>query len=141
VARFFGEVNELHGIVHNRSVATPFGVIAADGHPEAATVQVVIRPEGLKLAPANGDASGLSPGSGPERAPPACFAKVLAARLLGRSSWIHLSIGGPGIGEHDPMHSHFHARVPGTFLPPEGEVLEVRLDPAQAFVFKAGEAA
>jgi iron(III) transport system ATP-binding protein len=130
VARFFGEVNELHGIVHNRSVATPFGAVAAAGHPEAATVQVVIRPEGLKLAPAEGS---------PVDEQEACYAKVLAARLLGRSSWIHLCIGGPGQAEHDPTHAHFHARVPGTFLPPEGEVLAVRLDPAQAFVFKMGE--
>ena len=125
VARFFGEVNELRGIVRNRSVATPFGLVSADGHAEAATVEIVIRPEALKLAPANGAAAGEGQ----------CVAKVMAARLLGRSSWIHLDIGGPS-GHGETAHAqHFHARVPGSFLPAENEMLSVSLDPAQAFVF------
>jgi iron(III) transport system ATP-binding protein len=123
VARFFGEVNELRGIVRDRAVATPFGSLRADGHAEAASVQVVIRPEALKLTPADSD----------KGAP--CIAKVMASRLLGRSSWIHLDIGGSG--EHP---QHFHARVPGSYLPAEDEMLAVRLDPAQAFVFALPDA-
>jgi iron(III) transport system ATP-binding protein len=130
VARFFGEVNELRGLVRNRAVTTPFGAVAANGYAEGATVQVVIRPEGLKLD------SAAAQGAGPA----ACYAKVLASRLLGRSSWVHLDIGGhSGHGSGDPAHAHFHARVPGSFLPSEGELLAVRLDPGQAFVFKASD--
>ena len=122
VARFFGEVNELRGIVRNRAVATPFGPVSADGHAEAATVQVVIRPEAIRLAPVN-----ETGGEGMR-----CIAKVMAARLLGRSSWIHLDIGGPS-GHGETAHAqHFHARVPGSFLPAENEMLAVSLDPAQA---------
>jgi len=129
VARFFGEVNELRGIVRNRAVVTPFGPVSADGHAEAATVQVVIRPEALKLAPANGASAGEG----------RCIAKVMAARLLGRSSWIHLDIGGPS-GQGELAHAqHFHARVPGSFLPAENEMLSVSLDPSQAFVFALAE--
>ncbi len=128
VARFFGEVNDLRGIVRDRVVATPFGPVAANGHVEAAMVQVVIRPEALKLSPANDRAAGAAP---------ACIAKVMAARLLGRSSWIHLDIGGPSGEAGHPQ--HFHARVPGSFLPAEGEVLAVRLDPNQTFVFARPE--
>jgi iron(III) transport system ATP-binding protein len=124
VARFFGEVNELRGLVRDRAVATPFGPVRADGHAEAATVQVVIRPEALKLSPVNGQGAG-------ERS--SCIAKVMAARLLGRSSWIHLDIGGMAGEAGHPQ--HFHARVPGSFLPAENEMLGVSLDPTQAFVF------
>jgi iron(III) transport system ATP-binding protein len=64
---------------------------------------------------------------------------VLAARLLGRTSWVHLALAGAGEAggphEGEAGHLHFHARAPGRFLPPESEVLGVRLDPAQAFVF------
>jgi len=126
VARFFGEVNELRGLVRDRAVATPFGPVRAEGHAEAAMVQVVIRPEALKLAPANGK------GGAP------CIAKVMASRLLGRSSWIHLDIGGPagtGLGGEAGHPQHFHARVPGSYLPAENEMLAVRLDPTQVFVF------
>mgnify|MGYP003345772837 CR=1 FL=1 len=130
VARFFGEVNELRGIVRNRAVATPFGPVSADGHAEAATVQVVIRPEAIRLAPVN-----ETGGEGMR-----CIAKVMAARLLGRSSWIHLDIGGPS-GHGETAHAqHFHARVPGSFLPAENEMLAVSLDPAQAFVFALSDA-
>jgi iron(III) transport system ATP-binding protein len=133
VARFFGEVNELRGLVRDHAVMTPFGSVTASGYAEGATVQVVIRPEGLKLSPA----AQAAQGSGPS----ACYAKVLASRLLGRSSWVHLDIGGQaGHGTGDPAHAHFHARVPGSFLPAEGELLTVRLDPAQAFVFTAPDA-
>ena len=89
---------------------------------------MLIRPEALKLRPAEAD--------------PACPAKVLAARLLGRSSWVHLCLGVDALAAEPPPvapddHLHFHARVPGRFLPPEGEVLAVDLDIGQSFVFPA----
>ena len=59
---------------------------------------------------------------------------MLAARMLGRASLIHMRMTW-GRGEA----LHLHARVPGNFLPEEGEVIDVRLDPARAYVF-AGEA-
>jgi iron(III) transport system ATP-binding protein len=123
VAHFFGQVNELPGIVAGRAVATPFGSLDAGGHADGTKVRVLIRPEALKL--------GRISDAGAE---PACVAKVVAARLLGRSSWVHLCLGR---GENTDAHAHFHARVPGRFLPAEGEVLAVALDPAQAFVFAA----
>lgn len=128
VAAFFGHVNEVRGEVRGHAVATPFGQVPAGDFAEGAEVRVLIRPEALKLRPFETD--------------PACPAKVLAARLLGRSSWIHLCLGAaaaaalpPAAGDGD--HLHFHARVPGRFLPPEGAVVAVDLDVAQAFVFPA----
>ncbi|MBL8697448.1 MAG: ABC transporter ATP-binding protein [Alphaproteobacteria bacterium] len=125
VAAFFGQVNEVVSEVRDRRVTTPFGAVPAEAMGEGTRVRVLIRPEALKLRLTE-----------IERA---CPAKVLAARLLGRSSWIHLCLGAqPGTApETSPAHLHFHARVPGRFLPQEGLVLGVELDTSQAFVFPA----
>lgn len=123
VARFFGQVNEWRCQLAHGKVATPFGAVDAAGHADGAHVRVLIRPEALKL-------SRIADGA----AEPACVAKVVAARLLGRSSWIHLCLG--RTHQTDP-HSHFHARVPGRFLPAEGEVVAVELDPRETFIFAA----
>jgi iron(III) transport system ATP-binding protein len=66
---------------------------------------------------------------------------VIAARLLGRSSWVHLCLGqhpGPGATDHDHDQRHVHARVPGRYLPPEGAILDIDLDADQVFVFPVG---
>ena len=56
-----------------------------------------------------------------------------AARLLGRTSLVHLSVPAA-----DGRILHLHARMPGIFLPPDGSHVSVVLDPRQAFVFPAG---
>ncbi|MEO3430301.1 ABC transporter ATP-binding protein [Pelagibius sp. CAU 1746] len=119
VASFFGEINQLDGVVKAGEVATPFGAVAAGGLPDGSPVQVLIRPEALHLTPVD-DGCPVPPHS----------VAVMAARLMGRTSLIHLrSLELP---EGSP---HFHARVPGRFLPPERQCLAVALDRAQAFVF------
>ena len=119
VASFFGEVNRLRGRVEAGHVPTLLGQICAPGLDEGAEVEVLIRPEALRLDPQGGQAE---PQSG--------SARVLAARVLGRSSLIHLSLAGSN--GHD---LHLHARVPGRFLPAEDQVMGIQLDPAQTFVF------
>jgi len=137
VAGFFGQVNVWHGVVAGGAVATPVGRIAANFLGEGARAEVLVRPEAMRLAPV---------GDGPEQAvaAPAVRGRVLAARLLGRSSWIHLCCGdeeggpkGGGPKEGEAGHLHFHARVPGRFLPAEGEVFGITVDAAQVFVFAA----
>ena len=118
VAEFFSEVNRLSGVVEGGTVQTPFGALSANGLSDGAAAEVLIRPEALKLAPV----ADIGAGS----------ARVLAARMLGRTSLIHLCTC-QQIGEE----LHLHARVPGRFLPSEDEVLRVTLDPSQAFVFPA----
>src|SRR3546814_1914124 len=49
VASFFGDINQLEGIVEAGEVVTPFGAVAAPGFPEGGAVQVLIRPEALHL--------------------------------------------------------------------------------------------
>ncbi len=120
VASFFGEVNRLRGVVEAGGVRTPFGALPAAGFPQGAGVEVLIRPEALRLRPSGESA--------------AVTAQVLAARLLGRTSLIHLRLGD---GATPPL--HLHSRMPGRFLPAEGEIVEVDLDAAQAFVFAADD--
>jgi iron(III) transport system ATP-binding protein len=124
VAAFFGQVNEFRGVVADGIVSTPLGGLDAPGLAEGTPVDVLIRPEALRLG---------APGRS------TVTARVMAARLLGRSSWIHLSLSGPvgGPQEGQAGHLHFHARVPGRYLPPEGELLGVGLERSQAFVFPA----
>ena len=117
-ARFFGEVNRLPGIVANGAVATPFGAIDAGGLADGTPAEVLIRPEGLALA-TSGTVS----------------ARVDAARLLGRTSLVHLSV----LGRGQRALCHLHAQIPGPYLPAEGATVGVSLDPRQAFVFAASE--
>ena len=93
--------------------------VSAGDLAEGSAVEVLIRPEALHLT-ALDDGSEVPPHS----------VTVMAARLMGRTSLIHLRsldlpVGAP----------HFHARVPGRFLPPERQRLAVALVRAQAFVF------
>ena len=127
VAAFFGEVNRLSGTVREGRVRTPFGWAQAEGFAEGAEVEVLIRPEALHLRP-------IGPGCRAGERP----AHVLASRMLGRSSLIHLSVHG---AQSDDL--HLHARIPGRHLPAENEVMAVELDRTQAFVFplKNGKAA
>ena len=123
VATFLGEVNRLAGQVRLGMVATPFGPVPALGLREGERVEVLIRPEAIRLLP-------LSEGE-------ACHARarVEAARLLGRTSMVHLSVqeGGEEV--------HVHARIPGEYLPARDAIVAVALDPSRTYVFGASEAA
>lgn len=117
VAAFFSQVNRVRSVVRGGAASTPFGPIAAAGLPEGTEVEVLIRPEALRLgSPATTEGGAI--------------AKVIAARLLGRTSLIHL-----WAGEFGGVPQHLHSRMPGRFLPAEGELVAVSLDRTQAFVF------
>ncbi len=132
VAGFFGEINRLEGRVAGGRVATVLGTVEAGGLGDGEAVEILIRPEALRLRSAPAGSSCGAP-SAPRGCETPGRARVMAARLLGRTSLVHLSVERPGEEE-----LHLHARVPGRFLPQENEVLEVRLDHSQTFVF-AGE--
>ena len=124
VASFFGEVNLLTGTIEHGRVATPFGDLAVHGIAEGTPVEVLIRPEALHL-------TAMTPAmAAGERG----AARVMAARMLGRSSLVHLSVDNA-----NGQDLHLHARIPGRYLPKENELLAVHLDHSQAFVFPLGE--
>ena len=72
---------------------------------------------------------------GVERADSALCGKVLASRMLGRTSLIHLCLC-----QHAKEKFHLHSRVPGRYLPAENETVSIELDPSRAFVFPAMDA-
>ncbi|MBT5264511.1 MAG: ABC transporter ATP-binding protein [Rhodospirillaceae bacterium] len=125
VAAFFGEVNELDGQVQGGEVRTVLGDLPAGDQPEGAAVKVVVRPEAMGL---HGEPFKQS-----------CpLATVVQSRLLGRTSLVHLSID--MIDPASRENHHFHARMPGVYLPEEGRRVCIDLDLSQAFVFGEAEA-
>lgn len=118
VVTFFGEVNELSGTVHNGKVQTPVGAVDASWLEEGSEAQIMIRPEALRIKERDLPAQAHS------------HSHVIMAKLLGRTSLIHLCAHG-----EDGQEAHLHARVPGVFLPEEGQPIDIDLDHSQVFIF------
>jgi iron(III) transport system ATP-binding protein len=116
-ASFFGEINRLDGVVRNGCVDTPLGCVHPSNLADGTPVEVLIRPEMLSLSE--------TPPAGP-----ATEARVQAARLLGRTSLVHMTVEDPRQG---PV--HLHARVAGVWLPAEESRVWIALDAGRAFVF------
>lgn len=116
VAEFFGEVNKFYCRALDGIVSTPVGQFSAPGLQNGDEAVVVIRPEAIAL--------------NSERSDSHLYGKVLASRMLGRASLIHLS---QCDYEHEEF--HIHSRVPGRFLPQEGEIVPITLKPDHVFVF------
>ena len=121
VAELFSDVNRIRGVVAGGRIDTALGPIGADGLADGTEVEALMRPESLGLGP-GGD--GLASGT------------VLAARMLGRSSLVHLGVPRPGEAED----LHLHVRIPGRPRPREGDVVGIRLDADRVFVFPVTEA-
>ena len=115
VAGLFGEVNEIKGRVVDGHVLTPIGRICAPDLSNGAEVDVLVRPEALKISQ-NPDNTSV--------------ASVITSRLLGRSSLLHLSVA-----NGEPGGLHLHSRVPGRVLPEEGATVGITLDEQNVFVF------
>lgn len=116
VAEFFGEVNKIYGTAAAGSVDTPVGRFPAPTLRDGEEVEIVIRPEAIGVVA--------------ERPNAELCGRVLASRMLGRSSLIHLCLC-----EHTKDEIHLHSRVPGRFLPHEAETVTIEVDPNRAFVF------
>ena len=111
-ARFLSDTNELKGVVESRSVATPLGTLGANGLGDGTAVDVLVRPEALRIDA--GDGAGMP-------------ARVMSARVLGPYSLVEIAIGATG----EPL----VARLTGSAAPAPGSAVTVRLDPSQVFVF------
>ena len=113
VATFLGEVNRLPSRVRGGLAETAIGALPAPGLADGSAVEVLVRPEGLRL--------------GADSAPEAT---VDACRLLGATTLVHLSLpdGTGGL-------MHLHARLPPGRRLSRGERVTVAIDPERAFVF------
>jgi iron(III) transport system ATP-binding protein len=117
-AEFFGEVNRIPSRVAGNQVPSPFGPLPAGDIADGTPVMCLIRSEALRLhtRPLNGQGSP--------------HAVVEAARLLGRSSLIHLHTH-PSTGQT----LHVHARAMGVNLLRPGTEVWIDVDPRLVFVF------
>ena len=117
VAGLFGELNRIRGRVREGHVDTPIGRVCSPGIDEGAEADVLIRPEAIRIVPyTETGARGV----------------VVAARLLGGSTLLHLAVADAEAGE-----LHLHSRVSGFTLPPEGMIVGVGLEDRSVFVFPA----
>jgi iron(III) transport system ATP-binding protein len=118
VARFFSTTNEFSGTVQSGHVATPFGPLPAPGLAEGSRVQVLIRPESLRLA---------APG---ENGPVPVPGYVEEVRFLGGSKLLVVRLRS---GDADP--APVHVRYGGRDLPEPGGQVLLQLDPADGLIF------
>lgn len=126
-AAFFSDINILSGRVQGALTETPFGEFLTPGLPDGAPVEIVIRPQHLKI---DFDRAGQGPAPTPENGT-AARARVSRARYLGRESLVEFVTDQGGI----PL----NATVPGVFLPPPGTAMWLMLRRDRVFVFPGNQ--
>jgi iron(III) transport system ATP-binding protein len=122
-AMFFSDVNVIHGVVANASTDTPFGQFLTPGLADSADVEIIIRPQHLKM---DFDRNGAGPLPTPQEGVPA-RGTVARARFVGSQSIVELAM------DHDG--SVLKATIPGVFLPRPGTPLWLSLRRDRCFVF------
>ncbi|WP_282603440.1 ABC transporter ATP-binding protein [Paracoccus sp. PARArs4] len=122
-AAFFSDINLLTGRVSGALTRTPFGEFLTPGLPDGSEVDIVIRPQHLKI---DFDRAGQGPAPTVENGT-AARARVRRARYLGRESLVEFATDEGGI--------LLNATVPGVFLPPEGTPMWLMLRRDRVFVF------
>ncbi len=124
-AAFFSDVNVIRGVVHGALTETAFGHFLAPGHADGKEVDIVIRPQHLKL---DFDRGGQGPNPTPEHG---VWARgiVERARFIGKESLVEFRM------EFDE--SRLKASVPSVFLPKPGTPLWIAIRRDRCFVFPA----
>jgi iron(III) transport system ATP-binding protein len=128
-AAFFSDINVIRGVSRGALTETPFGAFLTPGHSDGGAVDIVIRPQHLKI---DFDRAGRGPNPTPQDGTPA-RGTVTRARYLGRESLVDFRMDFDG--------STLTASVPGVFLPHAGTVLWLMIRRDRCFVFPAGRTA
>lgn len=122
-AAFFSDINLIRGVSKGALTQTPFGAFLTPGHGDGAAVDIVIRPQHLRIA---FDRAGRGPNPTPQDGTPA-RGTVLRSRYLGRESLVDFAMDFEG--------AKLTASVPGVFLPKPGTVLWLMIRRDRCFVF------
>ncbi|WP_417259185.1 ABC transporter ATP-binding protein [Celeribacter sp.] len=122
-AAFFSDINVIRGKVKNAMVDTAFGAFLCPGRPDDTEVEIVIRPQHLRI---DFDRGGRGPAPTPQDGTPA-RGVVERARFMGRESIVEFRMDFDG--------SILHATVPSVFLPKAGTPLWLMLRRERCFVF------
>lgn len=122
-AGFFSDINVIRGKVQGSLTSTPFGEFLAPGFPDDTDVDIVFRPQHIRI---DFDRSGKGPNPTPEDGAPA-RGTVLRSRFMGRESLVEFQM------DHDG--SVLKATVPSVFLPKPGTALWLMIRRGRCFVF------
>lgn len=125
-AGFFSDINVLTGRVQGALTETPFGRFLTPGVPDGREVEIVIRPQHLRI---DFDRAGQGPAPTVENGT-AARARVIRARYLGRESLVEFATEQGAIA--------LTATVPGVFLPRPGTMMWLTLRRDRVFVFPRG---
>ena len=123
VASFFSDINTLQSKVKDGRTETPFGPFITPGFKEGSNVEIIIRPQHLKI---DFDRNGKGPSPTIQDGVPA-RGKVSFSRFIGKESIIEL------IMERDG--SKLKASIPGVFLPDAETPLWLSMRRDRCFVF------
>jgi len=121
-AAFFSDLNIIHGVVRSRQTDTPFGLFLTPGLVDEADVEIIVRPQHLKI---DIDTGAPPPANFRTGAP--ARGVVERARFMGNESLIEVRM------DHDG--SVLRATVPEAFLPERGTQLWLSLRRDRCFVF------
>jgi iron(III) transport system ATP-binding protein len=124
-AAFFSDINVIEGVSKGALTETPFGAFLTPGHNDGGKVEIVIRPQHLKI---DFDRAGRGPNPTMQDGT-AARGVVSRARFLGHESLVDFSMDFDG--------SKLTAAVPGVFLPKLGTPLWLMIRRDRCFVFKA----
>ncbi|MBL4927106.1 ABC transporter ATP-binding protein [Fuscibacter oryzae] len=124
-AAFFSDINVIRAESRGALTVTPFGEFLTPGHADGAPVEIVIRPQHLKI---DFDRAGRGPNPTPMDGTPA-RGIVQRARFLGRESLVEFRMEFGGLV--------LTASVPGVFLPKPGTALWLMIRRDRCFVFPA----
>lgn len=122
---FFSDINVIRGVVQGSLTDTPFGQFLAPGVPDGSQVDIVIRPQHLKI---DFDRNGHGPLPTPQDGTPA-RGIVERARFMGSESLVEFRMDYDG--------SILRASVPNVFLPKPGKPLWLTIRRDRCFVFPA----
>lgn len=116
-AAFFSAVNALHAFVHDGQAATPLGTFDAAAFAEGTEVEVLLRPQALKLTPAKFGVAAL----------------VLSVRALGAETELTLAMAGDSGPAMVPI-PKLKARLAAQTAPEEGSTVFLEVDRESAHV-------
>ena len=122
-AAFFSDINVIRGKVQGALTDTPFGQFLAPGVPDGTEVEIVIRPQHVRI---DFDRGGHGPLPTAEDGTPA-RGVVERSRFMGHESLVEFRMDFDG--------SILRATVPSVFLPKPGTVLWLMIRRGRCFVF------
>ena len=116
VASLFGQVNRLSGVVYNEEVATPLGIFTALGYEDGCELDIIVRPDGIKLS--EGGKYGVP-------------VEVINARPLGPSTFVRFctSVQNTSVQE-------FHCRQVGAFSTTSDSKIKAIVEPECTFIYR-----